>query len=139
MMRWSLRFPLGLSLTMAGVLVLAACGGGASEKPTPTSAPEATSTTIATPTPTATATPVPAAVAKPKRGGIINYWSSDDPSTFDIVNAESSRHSIHNAKMYNNLLWNPDGKSIAPDVAESYSISADGKVWTFKLRKDVRF
>ncbi|MBI2171172.1 MAG: ABC transporter substrate-binding protein [Chloroflexi bacterium] len=137
---WAHRpFLLSLSVVI-GLLGAAACGGAEEPTPTPTAtlAPVVTST-IATPTPTATATPTPMPAVKPKRGGVINYWSSDDPVSFDIPNAASSRHSIHNAKLYNNLLWNPDGKSIAPDVAESYTISTDGKVWTFKLRNDVRF
>ncbi|MBI4312944.1 MAG: ABC transporter substrate-binding protein [Chloroflexi bacterium] len=130
------------SLSIAiGLLGAAACGSAEpTPAPTPTLAPVATATTaVATPTPTATATPTPAPVAKPKRGGILKEQASEDPNGFDAQNATTAAWTIHTGKLYNMLLWNPDGKSIAPDAVESYSISADGKVWTFKLRGDVRF
>ncbi|MEE8443275.1 MAG: ABC transporter substrate-binding protein [Dehalococcoidia bacterium] len=36
-------------------------------------------------------------------------------------------------------MWNPEGYVIEPHGAESYEISDDGTVWTFKLHDNIRF
>ncbi len=42
--------------------------------------------------------------------------------------------------VYNGLVkLDPETGEMIPDLAESYSVSADGCVWTFNLRKDVYF
>ncbi|MBI4311499.1 MAG: ABC transporter substrate-binding protein [Chloroflexi bacterium] len=104
--------------------------------PTPTTS---TGGVVATPTPTATATPAPVAAEKPKRGGIVKQSTGEDPPSWDGPTVPSSAHSVHTSKVYSNLLWNPRGSEIVPDAAESYSVSGDGKVWTFKLRPNVKF
>ncbi len=45
------------------------------------------------------------------------------------------------AQVYDRLLDFPAGKFTKPELslAESYEVSPDGKVWTFHLRKDVKF
>ncbi|MBI4310961.1 MAG: ABC transporter substrate-binding protein [Chloroflexi bacterium] len=156
-----LRRTLVVSLLAAlGLLATAACGAQEAA-PTPTSPPSAptatntppptstsapsqskpTATTgvVAAPTATPTATPKPASTVQPKRGGIIRYTGAEDPPSFDPHTATSAQHNTHNAKMYSNLLWNPNRSEIVPDAAESYAISADGKVWTFKLRPNVKY
>ncbi|MBI4200939.1 MAG: ABC transporter substrate-binding protein, partial [Chloroflexi bacterium] len=158
--RWRPGLLLGI-LAAVGMLVAVACGPAAAPTPTPTkapAAPTATSTTapapaVATPTPTrapvvqatptpttaAPPTPTPTKGPQPKRGGIVKENGTEDPPTFDSHNATSSAHNIHNAKLNAQLLWNPSGWAIEPDAAESYQISGNGKVWTFKLRDNVRF
>ncbi|MBI4311353.1 MAG: ABC transporter substrate-binding protein [Chloroflexi bacterium] len=154
-----LRHPgLALGIVVAvGSLMAVACGA---QEATPTQPPTATSTptsTAATPTPTAgsttatattvvaaptatpTATPVPSRTVQPKRGGIVKDTNSADPISYDPTTTTGGADNTHNAKMYSSLIWNPDGNDLAPDAAESYSISADGKVWTFKLRPNIKF
>ncbi|MBI2172281.1 MAG: ABC transporter substrate-binding protein, partial [Chloroflexi bacterium] len=116
----------------------------ATSTPTPppagaTPTPTTTAAVVATPTPTATRTPTPIPSVQPKRGGLIKQSAGEDPQSFDSHTATSAAHNIHNAKIYSNLLWNPKGQEIVPDAAESYTISADGKTWTFKLRPNVKF
>jgi ABC-type transport system substrate-binding protein len=41
--------------------------------------------------------------------------------------------------LYNNLVTYDERLNIQPDLAESWSVSADGRRWTFKLRKGVKF
>ncbi len=107
--------------------------------PTPTTAPGTTATVVAQPTATATATPTPVPSVQPKRGGVIKQNAAEDPPSFDAHNATSAAHNIYNQKMYQTLVWNPNGSAIVPDAAESYSVSSDGKVWTFKLRPDIKY
>ncbi len=152
---WWLRptFVVGM-LTALGLVTLAACGSPEPTAtpvppaatatprpatPTPTTAPGVTATVVAQPTATAAPTPTPVPSVQPKRGGIVKQSGTEDPPTFDSHNATSSAHNVHNAKLYSNLLWNPKGDEIVPDAAESYTVSADGKVWTFKLRPNVKF
>ncbi|MBI4338380.1 MAG: ABC transporter substrate-binding protein [Chloroflexi bacterium] len=126
-------------LAWAGLLTTAACGA---QEPAPTPTPTTplpAATVVATPTPAATATPTPVPMERPRQGGIIKQTSTGDPQSFDPHNAISALSNIHNQKLYSNLLWNPEGSEIVVDAADSYAISADGKVWTFKLRPDVRF
>ncbi len=144
------------ALSALGLLTAVACGGG-EPAPTPTqSVPTATSTAVpptatatpsgavpttvvAVPTSTAVPTPTPVPTVQPKRGGIIKAASSEDPPSFDPHTATSSGHNIYNGKMYSNLLWNKPEFEITLDAAESYTISADGKVWTFKLKPGVKY
>jgi len=43
------------------------------------------------------------------------------------------------AKIYNGLVRFDENSKVVPDLAENFSISADGKTYRFKLRKGVRF
>ncbi len=148
-------FVLGI-LGALSLLTLAACGAPATPTatavpptatatsqpatPTPTTAPGATATTVvAAPTATSTPSPTPVPTVQPKQGGIIKQTSSADPISFDPLSTTGGNDNTHNAKMYSNLLWNPEKDIVVPDAAESYTVSADGKVWTFKLRPNVKF
>ncbi|MBI2170584.1 MAG: ABC transporter substrate-binding protein [Chloroflexi bacterium] len=144
-------------LVSLGLLTAVACGAaeeptptpppagpGATSTPTPppavaTPTPTTTTAVVATPTATAIPTPTPLPGIKPKRGGLVKQSAGEDPQSFDGHTATSSAHNIHNQKLTSLLLWNSTGNEIVPDAAESYTISADGKVWTFKLRPNVKF
>lgn len=43
------------------------------------------------------------------------------------------------APLYDTLTWFGPGFSVVPAVAEKWSVSADGLVWTFNLRNDVKW
>jgi peptide/nickel transport system substrate-binding protein/oligopeptide transport system substrate-binding protein len=62
-----------------------------------------------------------------------------NPTTLDpalIVDLDSARIA---AKLYNGLVEFDKKLSPVPDIAESWTVSADGRTYTFKLRKGVRF
>ncbi|MBI4203302.1 MAG: hypothetical protein HY532_09355, partial [Chloroflexi bacterium] len=135
-------------LASLGLLTAVACGGGTTE-PTATAttgpAPTATATSdtgaVSTPTPSKALDPTPTATpsTQPKQGGIIRRTRTDDVPNWDShVNASSS-HSVLGAKLQSQLIWNPKDQELVEDAAESYSISADGKVWTFKLRPNIKY
>jgi len=61
--------------------------------------------------------------------------------TLDPAVSRSIPSQIVIAQVFNRLVkWDGPGlHKIVPDLAESWSVSADGTVWTFNLRKGVKF
>jgi len=90
----------------------------------------------------ATALPVTRASAqsRPRRTGgtFISAKTTEAPSLDPILEQALSRHRL-DPLFYNRLVeWGGDGK-IEPSLAESWTTSPDGKTWTFKLRRGVKF
>jgi peptide/nickel transport system substrate-binding protein len=77
----------------------------------------------------------------PVRGGILTRRIAGDPPNFDTLSNSTGWVVFVAAPCYNGLVrfdeFNPD--KIIPDLAESYELSADGKAYTFRLRKGVKF
>ena len=55
--------------------------------------------------------------------------------------ALSDERNAHNAawQLYDSLVWYNDEDKLEPALAESWTVSADGRTYTFKLRKGVVF
>ncbi len=71
--------------------------------------------------------------------GFLYLRLSSDITTLDPAMIVDVAGGAVSAKIFNGLVrFDEDSKTI-PDLAESFSISKDGKVYTFKLRKGVRF
>ena len=78
---------------------------------------------------------------KPRQGGILNWYIYADPGRLD-VHAESPLSVVQAvAGVYSGLLQHdPDEPTkIAPDLAERWTASPDGKTYTFHLRKGVKW
>jgi peptide/nickel transport system substrate-binding protein len=105
--------PRVLVLVFALALVLAACGGGDDGGE---------------------------GGAQGQTGGTVVFAASSDPKSLDpafISDGESIR--ITN-QLYEGLVaTKPGGLEIVPALAESWTPSADGKSWSFKLRTGVKF
>jgi ABC-type transport system substrate-binding protein len=80
-----------------------------------------------------------AAAAQPKRGGTITFAISKELALMNpLVNTSSTEGRIRDL-MYEPLLAKDLKGAIQPRLAESWEISKDRKVYTFKLRRGVKF
>jgi len=82
----------------------------------------------------------PAGAENIKQGGSMIVTYKDDVSTLDpAIGYDWQNWSMIKA-LFNGLMDYEAGTyNLEPDLAESFTISPDGKVYTFKLRKDVKF
>jgi len=121
-------------VAVAGVAVATAVIGGAAYylsrpgPPTPTATP--------TPTPTATPTPTPSG----KYGGTV-VIAAESPSTgLDPATLQSTSDVAVTIQVCEQLVrFDQDLGKIVPHLAESWEASPDSKVFTFHLRKGVRW
>ena len=85
----------------------------------------------------ATLAAVPAA-AQPPRRTFVSAKTTEAPSLEPIMEQALSRQRL-DPLFYNRLVeWGHDGK-LEPALAESWTASPDGRTWTFKLRRGVKF
>ena len=81
---------------------------------------------------------VPVAAQTRRGGTFISAKTTEAPSLDPIMEQALSRQRI-DPLFYNRMVeWGFDGK-LEPALAESWTTSADGKTWTFKLRRGVKF
>lgn len=111
--------------------ILAACE--ASETPTlaPTRAP-----TKAPPT----AAPTPSVVT-PQKGGNFSEALTLDAINFHPYQTTDATSRLYQDKVFASGLWLRDPKTLQPmpGMAEAWTISNDGKTYTFSLRKDLKW
>jgi peptide/nickel transport system substrate-binding protein len=79
--------------------------------------------------------------ATPRRGGILNFAVTAEPSNYDCASNVSFAFIHPIAPHYSTLLkFDPQNyPSVVGDLAESWTVSADKRVYTFKLRPNVLF
>jgi peptide/nickel transport system substrate-binding protein len=133
--RWSIS---GWLLVVA---VLTAC---AQPAPVPLAQPSATTATLANPAPTAAATaPVtqtrqsPTAAASQATGGTLTATVADLGT--EISDVILPVPNVFTPLIYEPLLRYDQQGNLVGWLAESYSMSPDGKLWTFNLRKGVKW
>src|SRR5919202_618228 len=140
---------------IAGVLLLPACGpttapvsptsAAAQPAAQPTQAPAAPPTQATAPQPTqppaaAKPTAAPAAAGgQPKRGGILKVGMQADPTSLDPQKTSLTALFHVTEHIYSALVRLKPDLTVEPDLAEKWDISADGKTYTFTLRKGVKF
>jgi oligopeptide transport system substrate-binding protein len=75
-----------------------------------------------------------------KQGGTMVVTYKDDISTLDPAIGYDWQNWSMIKSLFNGLMdYAPGTYNLKPDLAESFKISPDGKIYTFKLRKDVKF
>lgn len=85
--------------------------------------------------------PAGSAVAQPKSGGTLTYAVTGEPPSTDC-HAITTYAAVHVLAPHYSLLLKVDQDKypeLKPDLAESWTISADGLTYTFKIRSGVKF
>jgi peptide/nickel transport system substrate-binding protein len=128
-----------LCLVVIGGLLLGACSSKTTTPATttqPSTTTSAPTTTAAKPPTTTTAAATTTAAGKPAPYGTLTLASQTFQSeAFDPNQAES----WWGFAIYDPLVTLDSKGDPIPMAAESFSLSADGKSWTFKVRKGMKF
>src|SRR5947207_2124518 len=78
----------------------------------------------------------------PKSGGVLRMGLTNRPPHFDVHQSGTFNNLGAQGCMFDNLIRRDprdSGRTIIPDLAHSWEIAEDGKVYTFFLRKGVQF
>ena len=88
----------------------------------------------------AVATPTPTPAGSADVGGTFRVALTADPTTLDPWNANDANTLLVTRQIFETLVdYEPGGFKIVPKLAESWSVSPDGRSWTFALRRGVKF
>lgn len=93
----------------------------------------------ASPSPSPSASP--AAIAQPKRGGSMNAAAPSDAVSFHPYTTTDATSTGYQGRVYASELWDYNPRTLVPEpaMATSWTISPDKKVYTFKLRPDLKW
>ncbi len=127
-------------LSLALFLLVVACAP-ITPTPEPTAAPTAAPTRVsatATPRPTAVVLPTPTPIRK---GGEFKQAVTLDAKSFHVYQTTDATSRLYQNMVYASGLWQRDAKTLAPipGMADQWTISPDGRVYTFNLRKDMKW
>jgi ABC-type transport system substrate-binding protein len=137
----------------AAATLLQACGPAA---PQAAVGPTAAQTPVTTVVAKATVAPVAAAAqagraplarpqdaGPPKRGGTLETSVGKDPETLEIVHSVNGPLRISSSLVYRRLVQfrgtEYSDTQVEPDMADSWTVSPDGKLVTFKLHQGIRW
>lgn len=70
---------------------------------------------------------------------VLGYEWSGEKQSMDPADMQSGDDAYHIFTVYNRLLDVDDNGQLMPELATEWSVSEDGKTWTFKLREGVKF
>ncbi len=86
------------------------------------------------------ATPTPTPEGTVNSGGSFRTALTAEATTLDPWNANDPNTLLVTRQIFETLVdYEPAGFKIVPKLAESWSVSPDGRAWTFALRRGVKF
>jgi len=119
---------------------LSACGSTSHTAGAGSTAHSASVVTPATPSATATFDTGPAPGGVPQRGGSLVFSTQGSLTTLDpALNANTNQYASELPLFDQLVADSASGTAPIPDLAVSWTISSDQKVYTFRLRPGVRF
>lgn len=81
-----------------------------------------------------------AVIAAPDATGYLRYRMQGDPPTLDPIRANDENTALYAMNVFDGLVELVPGRTdVAPAVAESWTVTPDGRTYTFHLRKGVKF
>lgn len=127
------RMLLG-ALAVLALLMMAACQPAAAPTVAPPPAPAAAPATVPS-------TAMPAATSAPaaKQGGTLVVVAGTDPGTLNPAISTSGALHFVAGSLYNGLVALDKDFKPMPDLADSWTVSDDGKAYTFKLHPGVKW
>ena len=76
----------------------------------------------------------------PVKGGTLTWGRGGDSVTLDLAQATDGESIKGGIQVLENLvIFRKDSMDVEPQLATSWEVSKDGLIWTFKLRKGVKF
>lgn len=86
------------------------------------------------------ATPSPTPAGTVESGGSFRVALTADATTLDPWNANDANTALVSRQIFETLVdYDAGGFKIVPRLAETWSVSPDGRSWTFALRRGVKF
>ena len=77
---------------------------------------------------------------EPVKGGTLTWGRGGDSVTLDLAQATDGESIKAGIQVLENLvIFKRDTMDVEPQLATSWEVSPDGLVWTFKLRRGVKF
>ncbi len=70
-------------------------------------------------------------------GGVLNYGEYGRPATLDPITSNEMISMRISELLFNGLVGINERQDVVPELAQSWSVSKDGREYTFNLRKDV--
>ncbi len=133
------RITIGTLLLVVMLGSFAAGCAPAAPAPAAGNAPAVAAPAAAAPT-AAAAAAEPAAAGAAKRGGILKWAVGAAPENMDAVWSEANQDIWVAVNVFEGLVRvTPDGLDIEPALADKWTISPDGLVYTFHMRQGVTF
>ncbi|MGB5079914.1 MAG: ABC transporter substrate-binding protein [Burkholderiales bacterium] len=72
-------------------------------------------------------------------GGVLNYSEYGRPATLDPITSNETISLRITELVFNSLVGIDEKQEIVPELAERWEVSKDGRVFTFTLRRDVKW
>ena len=134
-MRMKIKLVHAAAVFGAVIFCLVGCGKNTETTVSENASPENSTTNYPLPDPPVVVNSEPGI-----RGGHIIIGEPGEPKTFNPITAnESSSIDILRFMFWNLLNFDAPSQKVEPGLAEFWTNSPDGKTWTFRLRKNLRW